>query len=256
MLPRPLPPKPDRRFSRIRLSGQWSLDGLAQALDSRRSEASHQPRSRRRPAHPFRAVHCQVPSPTSARCSGAFGRTALRHYPNPFERGGRSTPTPLSYVPWLHGRYPLPSYYGRSDPGRPFRRRLPWCPDSRHQNFQPFHLQPSAVLHQPRPLPRRWQHYFVRASSLRSQTRQNRRPNRVHGVRLPGRTVLRTGRSLPVALHPGVSPRCSYVQLLALQCQPSQGLSPCRSSALSGARARPVSGRSAWAQRSPSRISP
>ena len=30
VLPRPLPPKPDRRFSRIRLSGQWSLVGLAQ----------------------------------------------------------------------------------------------------------------------------------------------------------------------------------------------------------------------------------
>ena len=53
VLPRPHPPKPDRRFSRIRLSGQWSLVGLAQALDTRRSKASHQPRSGCPPAHPL-----------------------------------------------------------------------------------------------------------------------------------------------------------------------------------------------------------
>ena len=46
--------------------------------------------------------------------------------------------------------------------------------------------------------------------------------------------MLRTGCSLPVALHPGISPRRSYFQLLALQCRPDQGLSPC-CRALSGA---------------------
>lgn len=50
--------------------------------------------------------------------------------------------------------------------------------------------------------------------------------------------VLRTGRSLPVALHPRLSPRRSYFQLLALQCQPGQGLSPRCPNALSGALAQ------------------
>ena len=145
--------------------------------------------------------------------------------------------TPLSCVPWLHGRYPLPSYYGRSDPDRPFRRRQPWFPDSRHHDFQPFHLQPSTVLRQPRPLPLRWQLYFVRASSFSS--RLARTADRIEFTlsQCLG-TLLRTGRSLPVALHPGVSPRCSYVQLLALQCRPGQGLSPCCLDALSGALER------------------
>ncbi len=62
--PRPLPPKPDWRFSRIRLSGQWSLVGLAQALDARRSKASHQPRSCRQPAHPFQGGPLADPKPT------------------------------------------------------------------------------------------------------------------------------------------------------------------------------------------------
>ena len=108
----------------------------------------------------------RFPAAASVRFSGAFGRSALRHYPNPCERCHGSAPPPLSYVPSLHGRYPLPRYYGRADPDRLFRRRLPWFPDSRHQNFRPFRLQPSTVLHQPRPLPQRWQLYFVRASSV------------------------------------------------------------------------------------------
>jgi hypothetical protein len=37
------------------------------------------------------------------------------------------------------------------------------------------------------PLPQRGPHYVVRASPWRSQARQNRRPNRVHCVRGPGR---------------------------------------------------------------------
>ena len=174
---------------------------------------------------------------TSARFSGAFGRLALRHYPNPFGSSLCPTPPPLSYVPWLHDRYPLPRSDGRSDPDRLFRRHQPWFPDSRHQNFRPFHLQPSTVLHQPRPTPSALAALFCSGFVVGSRTRQNRRPYRVH-LDCPSRQpVLRTGHSLPVALHPGVSPRCSYVQLLALQCRPGRGLSPCCSSALSGARA-------------------
>ena len=142
-----------------------------------------------------------------------------------------------SCVPSLHDHYSLLRYYGRSDPGRPFRHHPPWFPDSRHQNFPSFCLQPSAVLDQTRSTASTLAALFCSGFALRSQARQNRRPNRVHSVRPSGRTTLRTDGSLPVALHPGLLPRCSYFQLLALQCRPGQGLSPCCSSALSGARA-------------------
>ena len=183
--------------------------------------------------------------PTASRRSAAkwFSttptRTALRHYVGPREMALVRLPALPSYVPSLHGRYPLLRYYGRSDPGRPFGRHRPWFPDSRHQNFPPFCLQPSAVLDQARSTPSTLAALFCSGFALRSQARQNRRPNRVHWfVRPSGRTTLRTGGSLPVASHPGVSPRCSYFRLLALQCRPGQGLAPCCSDALSGARAR------------------
>src|SRR3989441_1628531 len=166
-------------------------------------------------------------------------RSALRHYVGPREMALVWLPALPSYAPWLHGHYPLLRYYGRSAPGRPFPHHLPWFPDSRHQNFPPFCLQPSAVLGQTRSTPSTLAALFCSGFAVRSQARQNRRPNRVHSVRPYERTALRTGGSLPVALHPGIWPRCSYFQLLALQCRPGQGLSPCCSSALSGARARP-----------------
>ena len=175
-------------------------------------------------------------SPTSAkRFSAAPTRTALRHYVGPREMASVRLPALPSYVPWLHDRYSLLRYYGRSDPGRPFGHHLPWFPDSRHQNFPSFRLQPSAVLDQTRSTPSTLAALFCSGFALLSQARQNRRPNRVHSVRPCGRTALRTDSSLPVALHPGVLPRCSYFQLLALQCRPGQGLSPCCSGALSGA---------------------
>src|SRR5258707_11639101 len=130
-------------------------------------------------------------------------RKALRHYVGPGEMASIRLPALPSYVPWLHGRYPLLGYYGRSDPGRPFRRHLPWFPDSRHQNLPPFCLQPSAVLDQTRSTPSTLAALFCSGFAVRSQARQNRRPNRVHSVRPYGRTALRTGGSLPVALHPG-----------------------------------------------------
>ncbi len=43
-----------------------------------------------------------------------------------------------------------------------------------------FWPSPSTQTGQAVLLPQRWPHYFVRASPLRSQARQNRRPNRVH----------------------------------------------------------------------------
>ena len=165
-------------------------------------------------------------------------RSALQHSVGPRELAVVRPLALPSYVPSLHGHYPLLGYYERSDPDRPFGHHRPWFPDSRHQNFPPFCLQPSAVLDQTRSTPSTLAALWCSGFAVRSQARQNRRPNRVHFVRLYRRSVLRTGGSLPVALHPGLSPRCSYFQLLALQCRPGQGLPPCCSSALSGARAR------------------
>src|SRR3989441_1906208 len=166
-------------------------------------------------------------------------RSALRHYVGPREMALVWLPALPSYAPWLHGHYPLLRYYGRPAPGSPFPHPLPWFPDPRHQTFPPFCLHPSAVLGQTRSTPSTLAALFCSGFAVRSQARQNRRPNRVHSVRPYERTALRTGGSLPVALHPGIWPRCSYFQLLALQCRPGQGLSPCCSSALSGARAQP-----------------
>ena len=176
---------------------------------------------------------------SAKRFSATPTRTALRHYVGPREMASVRLLALPSYVPSLHDHYSLQRYYGRSDPGRSFRHHRPWFPDSRHQNFPPFCLQPSTVLDQTRSTPSTLAALFCSGFAVRSQARQNRRPNRVHSVRPYGRTPLRTGGSLPVALHPGISPRCSYFQLLALQCRPGQGLPPCCSSALSGARARP-----------------
>ena len=176
-------------------------------------------------------------------------RSALWHYVGPREMALARPLALPSCVPSLHGRYSLLGYYERSDPGRTFCRPLPWFPDSRHQNFPPFCLQPSAVLGQTRSTPSTLAALFCSGFAVRSLARQNRRPNRVHFVRPFERTLLRTGGSLPVALHPGVSPRCSYFPLLALQCRPGQGLSPCCSGALSGARLRTVPVRGAWADR-------
>ena len=163
-------------------------------------------------------------------------RKALRHYVGPGEMASIRLPALPSYVPWLHGRYPLLGYYGRSDPGRPFRRHLPWFPDSRHQNLPPFCLQPSAVLDQTRSTPSALWALFCSGFALAGTSSPAPSAESSSLCGSTTATALRPGRSLPVALHPGIWPRCSYFQLLALQCRPGQGLSPCRSSALSGAR--------------------
>lgn len=84
-----------------------ALSGLAQARDSGRSQASPQPRVGRQPADPGGAGHDQVQRSISAQCSGAFGRTAFRHYPNLRERDG---PRPRHDVSAVH--FPLLSTQG------------------------------------------------------------------------------------------------------------------------------------------------
>jgi hypothetical protein len=212
------------------------LDGLAQALDSRlrmsrTSRAGLQPRS---PVS--QAVHCPFAVEPQARCSEAAERKALRHYSTPCEMRFQRRRTPCSCPPSLHGRYPLPSYYEDSDPDQPVRRQ-PWFPDSRHLNFQTFHLQPSAVLDQTRSSPSTLAALFCSGFAI-SLAGSPKPPTESSSPVSVSRDVLRTVRSLPVALHPGGSPRRSYFQLLALKCWPGQGLSPCASSALSGARRR------------------
>ena len=127
-------------------------DGLAQALVAGRREATHQPRQLAlRSPLPGRPTGHRQPAPQ--RVFLAPLRTALRHYSGPGEGDSLRRSPPRSYVPSLHGRYPLLRYYGRSDPGRPFRRRQPWFPDSRRSDLQPCCLQPSAVLCRTRSTP-------------------------------------------------------------------------------------------------------
>jgi hypothetical protein len=101
---------------------------------------------------------------SAKRFSATPTRSALRHYVGPRELASFRLPALPSYVPWLHDHYSLLRYYGRSDPGRPFRHHPPWFPDSRHQNFPPFCLQPSAVLDQTRSTALTLAALFVRAS--------------------------------------------------------------------------------------------
>ena len=66
------------------------------------------------------------------------------------------------------------------------------------------------------PLAPRWQLHFVGASPFPSGLA--RTADRIEFTLTPHfeKSSLRTGRSLPVALHPGISPRCSYFRLPAL----------------------------------------
>ena len=194
---------------------------------------SHTSRTGFCPAHlVFR--RSTVKSSFHPRLDRASGRSASRHYPDPFGKGFERPPTPRPCPPWLHGHYPLHRYYEDSDPDRPFGHR-PWFPDSSLSNFDTFHLQSSAVLDQTRSTPSTLAALFCSGFAVCSAGSPE--PPTETSSPCPGiRTLLRTARSLPVALHPGVWPRRSYFQLLALQCRPGQGLAPCCSSALSGAR--------------------
>ena len=234
----PLPPKPDRRFSRIRLSGRWLPMGWLRhstqgVQKSRTSRADFRPAhlGLRRPTVRFHFVSQPgIPGHPREQPCGTT-RTLVR--------GIRHDPQ--HHVPTSLGSTVVTRFFATTDaltPTGPFiatsRGSLIHVTQTADHSVS-NHLRSSARRV---PLPQRWPHYFVRASPLRSQARQNRRPNRVHFVLRSRRTMLRTDRSLPVALHPGISPRCSYFPFLALQCRPGQGLSPCCPSALSGARAR------------------
>ena len=167
-----------------------------------------------------------------------FSLAALSQPPSGVRSGFLPIP-PLSYTPWLHDHYSLLSYYGCSDPGGSVSRHPPWFPDSRRLDFIPCHLQSSAPVRQPRSTPSALSALFRSDFVFAPQTRHRHRPKRVHFAAVTSSALLRPGTSLPVALHPGVSPRCSYFQILALQCRPGRELSSRYHDALSGALSRP-----------------
>ena len=115
----------------------------------------------------FPAVHCPAPHSPKAvlHRSDAISLAALRRW---FSIRSVCRMALLSYVPSLHGRYPLPRYYGRSDPGGLFpavhRGSLIHCTQTSDHSVS-NHLRSSARRV---PLPQRWQHYFVRASPFPS----------------------------------------------------------------------------------------
>ena len=156
-----------------------AADGLAQALDSRlgRSRTS---RAGFRPAHlsyrrstvdrprafkPGIPAHPgEQPCGTTRTLLGCLLQICPHHVPTPL----RSTVVTRFFATTR-----------ALTPTGPFRHR-PWFPDSRHQNFPPFCLQPSAVLDQTRSTASTLAALFCSGFALHSQARQNRRPNRVH----------------------------------------------------------------------------
>jgi hypothetical protein len=153
----PLPPKPSRPISgHSAFRSVWFPIGWLRHSTQGVLEESHQPRrlASRSPVSRRPTVCPHAPTWNGLRCTGCL---ALRHFAGPFEMSDSRELTPHSYPPWLHDHYSLHRYYGGSDPDRPFFRRQPWFPDSRHLNFQPCCLQSSAVSARRYPLPPRVQ---------------------------------------------------------------------------------------------------
>ena len=180
LLRRP-PPKPDRRFSRIRLSSSWSLmDWLRLATQgfrkSRTSRAGSRPAHRVHRRSTVRAA--SNPKPGSPVHPGAqpcgTTQTLLGWNPN---NSQHHVPVPLrsTVVTRFHATTRTLTPTGPFATGRGSLIHVTRTSDHSVSN----HLRFSARRD---PLPQRRQHYFVRASPFRSQARQNRRPNRVHLV--------------------------------------------------------------------------
>jgi hypothetical protein len=180
------PPKPDGRFSRIRLSSSWSngMNWLRHStLGLGKSRTS---RAGLRPAHPLggrftvgspRHVQPGLPVRQHAQPRGTMlalleerYRAVPHHVPVPLRstvvtRFFATTRTLTPTGPYATGRGSLIHVTQTSDHSI-----------SNHLRFSTRRV----------PLPQRWRHYFVRASPCAPQARQNRRPNRVHLVRGPG----------------------------------------------------------------------
>jgi hypothetical protein len=188
-------------------------DGLAQALDSGLLEESHQPR-RLAPRSPVsQAVHCQVGVVLQARCSGASGRTALRHYPDPSGMEFPRLPTPRPCPPGLHlsaGRHRqavvtrFPATTRTLTPTGPFATsrgsliHVTWISQHSVSNHQRFSTRRA-------PLPRRWPLYFVRASPF-------------------ARRLAKTADRIEFTLPPTGGP--CYGRFVHLQLLPTRGYRP------------------------------
>jgi hypothetical protein len=173
---------------------------------------------------PRMAVRLSVPSKSIA-LGRLHHRLALAGTRVGLSSGILSFIRPPSCVPWLHGRYPFRRYYERSDSvpggssalGLEHERRLSqhgipaYCirfsdrSVSNHQRgvgrsrgISPGRSTIARGFYPPR-----------QASPLLRGLAHHRRPNRVHVARHCRRSLLRTGRSRSVALHP-VLPRRSY----------------------------------------------
>ena len=179
----PLPPKPDRRISRIRLSSQWTRftqDRLAQSLVPERSEGTAQPLRPFGPAHPCgtaRAVNPLWPR---------RGVPPLRG-----EQPCGTTSALLGWVTiWFTGHLPtslcstvVTRFLATTDaltPADPFfvvcRGSLIYCSrTSDHAVSNHLWLASSRD-----PLPQRCRSYFVPGFAFPTQARPSHRPNRVH----------------------------------------------------------------------------
>lgn len=211
-----------------------SPDGLAQALVPRPSGGTHQPRHPRGFAHPIAggpllAVGWRSSGFSPPRRAQPCGTTS----------GLASCPPPSShhYLPASLRSAFITRFLATTDaltPTGPFL--VPGRGSLIHVHQTSGHSVSNHLWLSARrcPLPPRWQPILF---GLRLALAGSPEPPAESSSlwASPGDPVLRTGRSLPVALHPGLSPRCSYFQLLALKCWPGQGLAPCCSMPLSGA---------------------
>lgn len=181
-LPRRPPPKPDGRFSRIRLSGSWSWRMNWLRHSTQGFGKSRTSRAGLRPAHldsrrftvgfaadskqglPMRP--CEQPCGTTRTLAGWIPIAAQHHVPTPLgstiitrfsATTGALTPT----GPFAAGRGSL----------------IHVTRTSVHSISNHLRTSASRV-----PLPQRWQRYFVMGFVVAMPTRQFRRPKRVHCV--------------------------------------------------------------------------
>ncbi len=154
---------------------------------------------------------------------------------------------PLSCVPWLHGRYPFPRYYGRSDSddggssarGGHEHRSVPSSVSLIAVRGLLAILSPTirgmtGVV----PVARR---FGLGVLSPADRLRLSLADSPIAADRIEftlppgqGKPLLRTGRSPSVALHPGL-PRRSYGRLPHDSSSQGSGLSPLRPRTISGA---------------------
>ncbi len=158
---------------------------------------------------------------------------------------------PLSCVPWLHGRYPLPRYYGRSDSdddGSSAREGHEHRSVSPSVSLIAVHGLPAILSPTIRgmtgdcPVVRRFGLCILSpADRLRLSLADSPiTADRIEFTLPPGqgKHLLRTGHSPSVALHPGL-PRRSYGRFPHDSSPQGSGLSPLHPRTISGARARP-----------------